>query len=132
MRTKPIPFTQVSGSASVRADALSGAEERDDRPYCEAHGLMAHGADCWYCEECERLPDPDEVIASVLKRFEDNRERWQDRDDHYWFERLSQEVGELGSSICGNHDDPPDWELAQIASIALNWLMKRAEERNRK
>lgn len=55
-----------------------------------------------------------------------HRETWQDRDDAYWFQRLVSEVGELGASLAGDHDDPPEWELAQIASIARNWLRKKA------
>ena len=50
---------------------------------------------------------------------------WRDKDQAYWFARLVQEVGELGSSLVGDHADSPDWELSQIAAICLNWLEYR-------
>lgn len=50
---------------------------------------------------------------------------WRDRPDDYWLARLMQEVGELASSLVGDHDDPPEHELRQIAGICINWLEKR-------
>ena len=66
------------------------------------------------------------VVRDVLDLKEANASRWRDRDDAYWFARLMQEVGELSSSLVGDHEDPPEHELRQIASIALNWLEKRS------
>jgi hypothetical protein len=65
------------------------------------------------------------VIGEVIALVECYRDKWDDKDDSYWFMRLSQEVGELGSSLAGDHDDTPEHELRQIASIAMNWLRKR-------
>jgi hypothetical protein len=62
---------------------------------------------------------------SVDIMVEKYRHHWRDRDDMYWLARLMQEVGELGSSLVGDHDDTPEHELVQIASIAINWLDKR-------
>jgi hypothetical protein len=53
---------------------------------------------------------------------------WQDKDDFYWLARLMQEVGELGSSLVGDHKDTPEHELLQIATISLNWLARRYEQ----
>lgn len=66
------------------------------------------------------------VATDVIALADRHAHRWQDRDDHYWFARLSQEVGELGSSLVGDHKDPPEHELRQIGSIAINWLRHRA------
>lgn len=53
---------------------------------------------------------------------------WADKPESYWFARLVQEVGELGSSLVGDHKDPPELELRQIYSIVTNWIRRR--ERN--
>jgi hypothetical protein len=62
----------------------------------------------------------------VLSLRELHEATWRDKPESYWLARLMQEVGELGSSLVGDHDDPADWELAQIAAICLNWLDMRA------
>lgn len=54
-----------------------------------------------------------------------HNDKWRDDPDSYWFARLVEEVGELGGSLVGNHDDPPEWELKQIATICMNWLDMR-------
>ena len=63
-------------------------------------------------------------IVYVLRLKREHLDTWRDRPDSYWFMRLSQEVGELGGSLVGDHPHPPEWELMQIASICLNWLDK--------
>ena len=68
------------------------------------------------------------VVRTLKEMF---ARKWLDRSSYYWFARLVQEVGELGSSIAGDHEDPLEWELAQIASIALNWLDKLAREKEK-
>lgn len=65
------------------------------------------------------------MIQSVLELMEKHSTTWRDKPDSYWFARLVQEIGELGSSLVGDHPHPPEWELEQIAAIALNWLEKR-------
>lgn len=66
-----------------------------------------------------------EVLNQVLALKEKRGTHWRDQDEHYWIARLMQEVGELSSSLVGDHLDSPDHELRQIASIALNWLEMR-------
>lgn len=63
---------------------------------------------------------------TVLELKNSHSNTWRDKPESYWFARLSQEVGELGSSLVGDHEDSPDWELNQIASICLNWLEMRS------
>lgn len=48
-----------------------------------------------------------------------------DKGDDWWFMMLAEEIGELAGALRDQHEDPPEWELMQIASIALNWLEKR-------
>lgn len=52
--------------------------------------------------------------------------QWWDKPESYWFARLIQECGELGSSLVGDHEDTVEHELKQIASICLNWLDMKA------
>lgn len=65
------------------------------------------------------------IIEAVIALKEKHRETWRDMPESYWLARLMQEVGELGSSLVGDHDDPPEWELMQISAICLNWLEMR-------
>lgn len=37
-----------------QADPNGGDMWVDNRPWCDKHGLMAQGANGWYCEDCER------------------------------------------------------------------------------
>lgn len=64
---------------------------------------------------------PEDVIA--LK--EKYRELWRERPESFWLARLMQEVGELASVLAGDHSDPLEHELKQIAAICLNWLEMR-------
>jgi len=73
------------------------------------------------------LSGDDRVTAMVLEIRERHRANWRDKSDAYWFMRLVEEVGELGASLAGDHDDTPEHELIQIASICMNWLEKRQE-----
>lgn len=113
--------------------AESYDEERgwvDNAPYCEKHGPMAQGATHYYCEDCqhERF-DTGKPVDDVMALKAHHADKWQDQPDSYWFARLAQELGELGSSLVGDHDDTPEHELRQIASIALNWLELRLRRR---
>ena len=73
-----------------------------------------------------RCTDPTEELDLVMSLAYNHAETWRDKDNSYWLARLMQEVGELASSLVGDHDDSPEHELRQIASIALNWLELRA------
>ena len=93
--------------------------------YCDPNDGSKVCRHCW--EPAGSKSDIDSLVSrhsvrEVLTLMLDNRERWRDRDNNYWMARLTQEVGELASSLIGDHDDPPEHELRQIASIALNWL----------
>lgn len=62
------------------------------------------------------------VDAAVIALADKYSETWRDKDDAYWFYRVNQEVGELGSVLAGDHDDAKEWELMQIAAMCINWL----------
>jgi hypothetical protein len=68
-----------------------------------------------------------DVLQSVVAMQAQYKNAWRNMSDGYWFARLMQESGELGSSLVGDHEDLPEHELRQIASIAINWLAKRHE-----
>jgi hypothetical protein len=68
----------------------------------------------------------DGELREVLALAAEHAHRWVDRDGAYWCQRLMQEVGELASALAGDHDDSPEHELRQVASIAINWLRLRA------
>lgn len=55
-----------------------------------------------------------------------HRETWRDRAETYWLAGLVEEVGELASALNGRHEHDPEYELRQIAAIAMNWLHMRA------
>jgi len=69
---------------------------------------------------------PDPIIDQVLNLQRKHEDTWADRHGSYWLARLVEEVGELGAALVDDHEHTPDWELAQIASIAINWLRHRA------
>lgn len=71
-----------------------------------------------------------EETDPVEKFKQKYKNKWRDKPDSYWFYRLSQEVGELGSVLARDHEDTIEHELAQIASICLNWLDKGTEDDN--
>jgi hypothetical protein len=66
------------------------------------------------------------IERAVLTLAHAKSEMWQDMSEHYWLARLTEEVGELASSLIDRHEDLPEWELMEIASIALNFLRLRA------
>jgi len=69
---------------------------------------------------------PVDPFGPVIDLYEKHRQTWADEDEWYWLTRLQEEAGELASAICGRGSDPIDLELREIASIALNWLRRRA------
>lgn len=70
-----------------------------------------------------------DILTSVLVNWSTHTQVWRDKHDEYWMMRLMQEVGELASSLAGDHEDSPEHKLEQIAGIAINWLIKREIER---
>lgn len=67
-----------------------------------------------------------ETTRDVLALKAKHISTWRDQPDAYWYFRLGEEFGELGAALANDHKDPPEWELKQIAAIALNWLEYRA------
>ena len=70
----------------------------------------------------------DKTVSDFRKKYD---KHWRDKPESYWMARLMQEVGELASSLIGEHKDPPELELKQIASICINWLEMREEKAGR-
>jgi hypothetical protein len=68
------------------------------------------------------------IRRSIVSLAVQHKDTWRDKPESYWFARLVQEVGELGSSLVGDHDDPAEWELKQIATICENWLRLREQQ----
>lgn len=66
-----------------------------------------------------------EEAQKVIRFAYLHRDYARDRDDAYWLALLVEEVGELASSLAGRHEDAPEVELHQIASICINWLDMR-------
>lgn len=73
-----------------------------------------------------------ETIKAVIRLKKKYEEYWRDKPESYWFAKLIQECGELGSSLVGDHGDTPDHELEQIAAICLNWLEMREPQEESK
>ena len=68
------------------------------------------------------LPD---IASYVCELVVQHRHTWQDEPDERWLKGMVEEVGELASALAGRHEHTPDYELRQIAAIAINWLAER-------
>lgn len=66
-------------------------------------------------------------MKSVLELKYKHRKTWRNKPEWYWALMLLEEVGELLLSLLGLHRHPPELELKQIATIAMNWLEMREE-----
>lgn len=77
-----------------------------------------------YCERCDKLGfnkcycNKKNLVDDLVK---EHRNTWENRSNLFWYVSLLEEVMELGLSLLGLHKDKPGFELAQIASIAINW-----------
>jgi len=71
----------------------------------------------------------DERVMELIAKYKEN---WKGKPESFWFQRLVGEVGELGCSLAGDHEHLPEWKLAQIAAICINWLDMRKGEQNGK
>ena len=49
---------------------------------------------------------------------------WENESPDFWHRRLLEEVAEVGSVLDGRHEDSLEWELTQIASIAICWMAR--------
>lgn len=68
---------------------------------------------------------PQEVDERVVAHRRLFRSLWREKPESYWLARLMEEIGELAGTLVGDHDDPTDLELTQIAGICINWLEMR-------
>lgn len=62
-----------------------------------------------------------QIIVDHEAKYNDKK-TWHDKDQHYWFESLVEEIGELGEALKGEHIHPPELELTQIGAIAIGFL----------
>jgi len=53
-----------------------------------------------------------------------HKDTWKNESDHKWLDGLFSEFDQLGMSIEGIHEHDLNHELAQIASIAINWMVR--------
>jgi len=76
------------------------------------------------------------VELKVLELKTRHKSTWRDKPEWWWLLGLLEEVVELVFALVGLHRGPVDWELTQIAAIAMNWLehrgtrVKRSEKTN--
>ena len=70
-----------------------------------------------------------EDAVNVFALKQTHLETWRNHGQLKWTLGLLEEVAELLLSLAGLHKDPPDWELMQIATIAMNWLEMRTERK---
>lgn len=61
----------------------------------------------------------------VLRLKDLHKDTWRNCSQWYWLRGLLEEVCELIGALLGIHHGPVDWELKQIAAIAMNWLEMR-------
>lgn len=67
------------------------------------------------------------AIREIIEHAYIHGDMWRDKGNLYWLIRLLEEVTELILSLAGIHKDDPEWEIKQIATIAINWLAHRRE-----
>lgn len=72
----------------------------------------------------EQIENP---LDYVLQFKWAHRYNWRDKSDAYWFDRLIKEITELQAALFSYHRDSAEHELAQVASICLNWLDYRLD-----
>ena len=65
------------------------------------------------------------IILPVFELTEQHKETWRSDPESVWLAGLLEEIAELAQALEGKHDHSPEYELRQIASIALNWLDMR-------
>ncbi len=66
-----------------------------------------------------------ETERSVIHLAREHAQTWQDRRQWYWARGLLEEVGELLLALLGLHRHSPIYELMEISSICLNWIVYR-------
>jgi PHP family Zn ribbon phosphoesterase len=96
---------------------------------CSECGLLQERyRNSMFCALCGgalvRVGDIPERMKEVTKLALKHKLTWRKRSNFYWLMRMLQEIVELAMALAGRHHDPPERELQQIASIAVNWLDK--------
>ena len=71
-------------------------------------------------EALERI-DELEFMQAALENADQHTDKLP-AQDYKRYRMLNSELQELWASIHGQHEHPPEWELAQIAGITINWL----------
>ena len=66
-------------------------------------------------------------MKRLIEYAEKYRQHWRHEGNHYWLAKLQEEVAELTLTLEGKHEGPLAHELAQIASICMNWLDKEGD-----
>jgi hypothetical protein len=81
------------------------------------------------------LDDYDVTVSKQTKQVLDLKKRhqqtWRDKPERKWLIGLIEEIIELALALIGLHAGPVDHELAQIASICMNWQEYRRDRRQR-
>jgi hypothetical protein len=65
------------------------------------------------------------TVLATIRLMKKHRATWREKPDWFWYWHLILEVVELGLALAGQHKDPAEWELMQIAAIAMNFKDKR-------
>lgn len=50
------------------------------------------------------------------------KHQWHDKPLSYWFGAMAEELGELGASLNGEHQHPPELEAKQLGAICIGFL----------
>jgi len=68
------------------------------------------------------------ITNEVLALKARHAQTWADKPQWFWMVMLMEEIVELLGALLGLHKGPVEWELKQIAAIAMNWLEHRADQ----
>lgn len=72
-------------------------------------------------DDSYQLTEMDKKVLAVKDHY---KSYWLDENNSYWFYKVLQEFGELGSVLANDHNDSIEHELIQISAICINWLEK--------
>ena len=68
------------------------------------------------------------IESQVIELKRQHTNTWRNHGQVKWTLGLLEEVSELLLALVGLHHHSPDWEMRQIATIAMNWLERREEQ----
>jgi hypothetical protein len=124
IRMDSTTFETVDAECATIAAEIDGL--RDELAVILRERNDAHLALAEARAEVERLRPAAEAWRQVFELQAKYSTHWRLNDETYWLARFMEEVGELAGALVGNHVGPVEWELSQLAAIALNWLDMRA------